>query len=98
MLSGRALVNTLNKDVVQLLSHRDLSMLQLGQCVNHHGIVEVVPDCALKDLKVISRELRDALVECFCDLRVRSSALLNYILDVLLALRHIEAELLEVSG
>ena len=57
MMPGRAFVNTLDKDVVQLLSHCDLSMLQLSQGVNHHGVLEVVLDHALKKLKVIVREL-----------------------------------------
>ena len=57
MMPGRALVNTLDKDVVQLLSHGDLSMLQLSQSVNHHGVLEVILDHTLKKLKVIGREL-----------------------------------------
>jgi hypothetical protein len=57
MIPERALVNTLDQVVVQLLSHGDLSVLQLSQGVNHHGVLEVVLDHSFKKLKVISREL-----------------------------------------
>ena len=91
VLPRGALVNTLNKNVVQLLSHGDLSMLQLRQGVNHHGVLEVLFNHALKKLKVICGELRNALIERSCDLWVRSSSSRDDILDVLFALLHVDA-------
>lgn len=96
MLPGGALVNTLHKDVVQLLSHGDLSMLQLGQGVNHHGVLEVLLHHALKHMKIIGRELGDTLIESPRDLRISGCAPRYHILNVLLALLHVEAELLKV--
>lgn len=43
----RAPVDALHEDVVQLLGHRDLRVLQLGKRVYHHCVVEVFTDHTL---------------------------------------------------
>jgi len=98
VLPRGALVNTLHKDVVKLLSHSDLSMLQLCKGVNHHGVVEILLYGTFKESKVIGRELRNTVIKCLCYLRVRSNFFLEYILDILLALLHVDTQLLKVPG
>ncbi len=94
---GRSLVDTLHEYVVQLLSHADLCVLQLGQRVDHHCVVEVLLHHALKDGQVVRRELGDALVEGAGDLGVGRHLALDDAGYVGLALGHVEAELIHVA-
>ena len=89
----RALVNALHEDIVQLLSHRDLRVLQLGKRIHHHCIVEVFLDHALQKSEVVSRELTDALVKGVGNLLVWSHLTIYYLLDVAFTLCHVLAEL-----
>ena len=93
----RALVNALHKDVVQLLCHRDLRVLQLGKRVHHHSIVEVLADHSLQKGEVIRRKLTDALVQCLSNLSVWSGFSLNNLLDIGLALCHVLTKLRKIA-
>lgn len=88
-----ALVNALHEDIVQLLGHCDLGMLQLGKRVHHHCIVIVFSNHTLQKGQVISRELTDALVQSVSNLSIGSGFTLNNLLDICLALSHIDAKL-----
>ena len=53
MILLRALVDALHKDVVQLLCHRDLRVLQLGKRVHHYSIVVVLAYHSLQKGEVV---------------------------------------------
>jgi len=57
-----ALVDALHEDIVQLLCHSDLSMLQLSQCVHHYSIMIVLTYHAFQQGKIIGRKLTDTLI------------------------------------
>ena len=97
MILLRALVDALHKDVVQLLCHRDLRVLQLGKRVHHNSIVVVLAYHSLQKGEVIRRELTDALVQSDCNLLVGSDLTINNLLDVVLALCHVLTELGQVA-
>jgi len=97
MILLRALVDALHKDVVQLLCHRDLRVLQLGKRVHHYSIVVVLAYHSLQKGEVIRRELTDALVQSDCNLLVGSDLTINNLLDVVLALCHVLTELGQVA-
>lgn len=48
MLLAGALVDTLHENVVELLGHGDLCMLQFGQGIDHNRIMEVLLNHSLK--------------------------------------------------
>ena len=52
----------LRKDLIQLARDRQLVLLELGQTVDHNGVLEVRCDHALKQVHVISAKLTQAFV------------------------------------
>ena len=87
------LVDALHENVVQHLAHRDLGVLELGESVYHHCIVEVLFNHGFKNFKVVSGELADALVQRARHFRVRTYLPVYHLLYVVFALSHVDAEL-----
>jgi len=92
----RSLIHALHENIVQLLCHRDLCMLKLGKGVDHHGVVEVLLDHALKNLEVISRKLTDALVQCVSNALVGLLLSIEHLLYIVLTFGHVYAKLRQV--
>lgn len=92
-----ALVHALDKDIVELLCHLNLSMLELCQGIDHDCVLEVLPNHMLQNQNIISRELTDALVEGTRHLRIGLSLSIDDLLNIILAFTHVQAELIEIT-